>query len=314
MSIFLVLIGLALLVFGGEILIRGAVALATRLGMSKALIGVTLVGFGTSMPEFVATFGAAAKDAPDIAFGNVLGSNISNILMILGAATLIAPIATRMHGLARDAIFVGMGSLAAAYWIYVGGISQLGGAALVLGFILYMAMTIRADLKATIDDSGMEGITKPLSVPISLLLAFGGIIALMAGAESLIRGASSIARGFGVSEAIIGITIVGIGTSLPEAMASIMASIKRENDLAFANIVGSNIFNGLGILGVTALVYPLRFGAGGFSIWDGVVLCAATAAMFIFALTHRKIMRWEGALLLLAYIAYLGWLVARAVA
>ncbi len=314
MSIFLVVIGLALLVFGGDILVRGAVALATRLGMSKALIGVTLVGFGTSMPEFVATFGAAAKGAPDIAFGNVLGSNISNILMILGAATLIAPIMTRMHGLARDAIFVGLGSLAALYWIYAGGISQLGGAVLILGFILYMAMTIRADLKAAIDDTSMDEVAKPMSVPMSLLLAIGGIIMLMAGAESLIRGASSIARGFGVSEAIIGITIVGIGTSLPEAMASIMASLKRENDLAFANIVGSNIFNGLGILGVTAVIHPMTFGTGGFSIWDGVILCAATAVMFIFALTHKKIMRWEGALLLLAYIVYLGWLIARAVA
>lgn len=314
MSILLVLIGLALLVFGGEILVRGAVALATRLGMSKALIGVTLVGFGTSMPEFVATFGAAAKGAPDIAFGNVLGSNISNILMILGAATLIAPIATRMHGLARDAIFVGAGSLATAYWIYAGGISQAGGVALIAGFILYMSLTIRADLKATIDDTGMDNVAKPISVPVSLLMAIGGIVVLMMGAESLIRGASSIARGFGVSEAIIGITIVGIGTSLPEAMASIMASLKQENDLAFANIIGSNIFNGLGILGVTAVVHPLTFGAGGFSIWDGVILCAATAAMFIFAMTQKKIMRWEGALLFLAYIAYLGWLIARAVA
>lgn len=312
MSFLFIILGLALLVAGGEILVRGSVALATRLGMSKALIGVTLVGFGTSMPEFVATFGAAAKGSPDIAFGNVLGSNISNILMILGAATLISPIVTRLHGLWRDAIFVSLGSLAALYWIYTGGIPQIGAFVLITTFILYMVLTVRADIKDTIDESAMDDIKAPASLALSLLFAIGGIILLVAGAESLIRGASSIARGLGVSEAIIGITIVGIGTSLPEATASIIASLKKENALAFANIVGSNIFNGLGILGVTAAVYPLRFEVGGFSMVDGIVLCAATAVMFIMALTQKKMMRWEGVVLLLAYAAYLGWLIARA--
>lgn len=313
MSILFVLIGLSLLVFGGDILVKGSVALATRLGMSKALIGVTLIGFGTSMPEFVATFGAAAKGAPDIAFGNVVGSNISNILMILGAATLISPIIIRMRGLTRDAIFVSFGSLAAAYWIYAGGISPLGGAVLIAAFVIYMTLTIRADLKAELEVSVVDDILKPLSVPMSLLFAIGGIVLLVLGAEALIRGASNIARGFGVSEAIIGITIVGIGTSLPEATAAIISSLRGENDLAFANIVGSNVFNGLAILGVTALVHPMSFSVGGFSILDGVILCAATAAMFILALTHKELKRWEGALLVLAYVAYLVWLVLRAI-
>lgn len=265
------------------------------------------------MPEFVATFGAAAKGAPDIAFGNVLGSNISNILMILGAATLITPIATQMRGLARDALFVSAGSLAAFYWIYVGGISQIGGFALIAAFVIYMALAIKADLKITNEDTIVDVLIKPMPISKALALAIGGIVLLILGAESLIRGASEVARGYGISEAVIGITIVGIGTSLPEAMASIMASLKRENDLAFANIVGSNIFNGLGILGVTAIIHPLSFEADGFSIWDGTVLCAATAAMFILAATQKKIMRWEGALLLFAYILYLGWLITRAV-
>lgn len=313
MSILFVLIGLTLLVIGGEILVKGSVALATRLGMSKALIGVTLIGFGTSMPEFVATFGAAAKGSPDIAFGNVMGSNISNILMILGAATLISPIVTRMQGLARDALFVSFGSLAALYWIYVGGISQIAGAILIVAFALYMTLTIRADLKADPETSAVGDTLKPISVPLSLIYAIGGIVVLVLGAEALIRGASDIARGFGVSEAIIGITIVGIGTSLPEAVAAIIASLKGENELAFANIIGSNIFNGLGILGVTAAVYPMQFTVGGFTLLDGVILCAATAAMFIMASTQKKIVRWEGAVLLFAYVSYLFWLVLRAI-
>ena len=313
MSILFVLVGLTLLVIGGEILVKGSVALATRLGMSKALIGVTLVGFGTSMPEFVATFGAAAKGAPDIAFGNVLGSNISNILMILGTAALISPIVTRAHGLARDAIFVSMGSLASLYWIYTGGIPIIGGVFLVIAFTVYMTITIRGDVKDEPSDDILDDTAEPLSVPLSLFFAIGGIVVLVLGADALIRGASDIARGFGVSEAIIGITIVGIGTSLPEAVAAIIASLKGENDLAFANIVGSNIFNGLGILGITAIVHPMNFNVGGFSILDGVLLCAATAAMFIFASTQNKVKRWEGSLLLLAYVSYLVWLILRAV-
>lgn len=301
------------MVFGGDILVKGSVALATRLGMSKALIGVTLVGFGTSMPEFVATFGAAAKGSPDIAFGNVVGSNIANILLILGAATLIAPIVIRTKGLSRDAIFVSLGSLAALYWIHAGGISPLGGAALLATFALYMALTIRADLRGPPEAPVVDDVLNPISVPMSLLYAIGGIVVLVLGAEALIRGASDIARGIGVSEAIIGITIVGAGTSFPELSASIIASFKGENELAFANIVGSNIFNGLAILGITALVHPMQFSIGGFSILDGVILCAATAAMFILALTHKKLKRWEGALLVFAYAAYLVWLVLRAI-
>ncbi|WP_409433336.1 calcium/sodium antiporter [Litorimonas sp. RW-G-Af-16] len=316
MSWLLIAVGLALLVAGGEALIRGSVSIASKLGMSKALIGVTLIGFGTSMPEFVATFGAAAKGSPDIAFGNVLGSNIANILMILGVSTLIHPIATRMHGLWRDALFVSLSAAASVYWIYSGGITFWGAAWLLAAFATYMFFTIRADIAdeiATADD--ITALPKERALPLSLLFAIGGIAALVLGAEALIRGASDIALGMGVSEAMVGITIVGIGTSLPEATASIIASLKRENEIAFANIVGSNIFNGLGILGITGLFHTLTFSpasAGGFTLLDAAILCTATFFMFFFAVTHKRIMRWEGALLLLAYGGYLGWLVTRA--
>lgn len=313
MSLVLVVIGLFGLVVGGEILVRGAVAIATRLGMSKALIGVTLIGFGTSMPEFVATFGAAAQGSPSIAFGNVMGSNISNILMILGIATLISPIVTRTHGLIRDSVFVSFASLATLHWIMNGGIPVNGGILLLAAFFFYMFLTIKADSKDEIDDSHMEVTAKPFPLPRSIIYAIGGIILLIFSADALIDGASDIARGFGISEAIIGITIVGIGTSLPEGAAAIISSLKGENDLAFANIIGSNIFNGLGILGVTAIFHPLVFEVGGFSILDGGVLVAATAAMFLFALIHKKISRIEGGLFLVAYFSYLIWLVLRAI-
>lgn len=314
MNLLLVIGGLFLLVVGGDILIRGSVGLAERFGLSRALIGVVLLGFGTSMPEFIATFGAAAKGADDIAFGNVLGSNIANILMILGVSALILPIATQMRDVRRDAAFVMLSSVGCGLWIWLGGIPTLGSILLLLGFITYMALTIRADL-ALPADLPTAGAPRPAPVALNLLLAIIGIALLIAGAEGLIRGSSAIARGFGVSEALIGITIVGIGTSLPEATASILASIKGENELAFANIVGSNIFNGLAILGVTGLAFPLSFdvSSAGFSLIDGLVLLVATILMFVFAVTHRKVVRWEGAIMLAGYLAYLAWLVSRAI-
>ena len=309
LSYILVIGGLALLVGGGELLIRGSVGVAAKLGMSKALIGVTLLGFGTSMPEFVATFGAAARGADDIAFGNVVGSNIANILMILGASALILPIATRMNEIKRDSAFVLLSSVGILAWILLGGIPRMAALALVAAFALYMFLAIRADAALPADADPVEAL--PLGR--GLLLSLVGITLLVAGAEGLIRGASDIARGLGVSEALIGITIVGIGTSLPEATASILASFKGENDLAFANIVGSNVFNGLAILGVTGAAFPLAFdvGAVGFTVGDGLVLVVATLLMFYFAVTHLRVARWEGAVMLLGYAAYLAWLVVR---
>jgi len=188
----------------------------------------------------------------------------------------------------------------------------LGAAALVFAFAVYLILSIRADIALPADPVSATRISRPL--PIDVMFVFAGVTLLVIGAESLIRGASDIARGYGISEALIGITVVGIGTSLPEATASILASLKKENELAFANIVGSNIFNGLAILGVTGLAYPLTFdtSAAGFSLIDGVVLLAATVLMFIFAATHRKVMRWEGAVMLVGYLVYLGWLISRA--
>lgn len=293
-------------------LIRGSVGIAERFGLSRALIGVLLLGFGTSMPEFVATFGAAAKGANDIAFGNVLGSNIANILMILGVSALILPIATQMTELRRDFVFVMASSIGCMAWIIFGGIPILGAAALVLIFVVYLFLSIRADIRLPAEPVNPMKIHKPF--PIDMMFVFAGVTLLVIGAEGLIRGASSIARGYGISEAIIGITIVGIGTSLPEATASILASLKRENQLAFANIVGSNIFNGLAILGITGIFFPLSFdiSAAGFSWIDGAVLIIATVMMFVFAATQRKVMRWEGAVMLTAYLGYLIWLISRA--
>ena len=300
MDAFLVAAGLALLVAGGEGLVRGGVALATRLGLSKAFIGTVLLGFGTSMPEFVATFLGAARGADGIAFGNVLGSNVANILMILGVSALIFPIALPRDGLRRDAVFVGLSTLGIMAWIALDGLPRWGGLALVAAFAAYMWLAVRGSGG---EDAGAAPGGSPL---LSIAIALGGIAALVAGAEFLIRGGSGLARGWGVSEAVIGILIVGVGTSLPEAVTSVIASLRRENALAFANIVGSNVFNGLAILGGTALVFPLDL-AGAFTPADGAVLLAATVAMFALALSRGRVSRVEGALFLLGYAAYVVW-------
>ena len=305
MSYILVIAGLALLVVGGEGIVRGSVGVAQRLGLSRAFIGTVLMGFGTSLPEFVASFGAAARGADGIAFGNVVGSNIANAMMILGAAALVYPLALPRTGVRRDALFVGLSTLGICLWVALDGLPRWGGAGLLAVFAVYMWLAWQG--------SGEDGdiVGEAPALARSLVFAAVGIALLVVGAELMIRGASALARGWGVSEALIGITIVGVGTSLPEAVASLVASVRRENALAFANIIGSNIFNGLAILGGTALAFPLSFG-GDFSAVDAGVLVLATGLMFGLAATKNRLSRLEGALILGGYVVYLVWLVGSA--
>jgi cation:H+ antiporter len=309
LSFVFVFIGLLLLMGGGDILVRGSVALANKFGLSKALIGATFVAFGTSMPEFVASFGAAARGEDAIAFGNVIGSDTVNLLLILGLCTLIHPIPVPRDRLWFDFFFVMLASLICLFIIVAGGLPLWLASALIAIFILYMAQLFRSDPGGLAADVEIQSFSSPLALALSLI----GIVLLIIGAELLIKGATGIATVFGVPEAIIGITIVGVGTSAPELFASVMASFKKENAIAFGNIIGSNIFNVFAVLGITGLVFPLD-NVTGFSIWDGYVLVVATLAMFFFALTRKRISRIEGTLLTGSYIAYLAWLVLRAIA
>ena len=308
LSIVFVLIGLGLLMGGGEFLVRGSVAIADRMGLSKALIGATFVGFGTSMPEFVASFGAAAIGEDDIALGNVIGSDTVNLLLILGVCSLIYPMAAPRGRLGLDFFFVMLASLICLLIVYIGGLPVWMAGILLVIFIVYMVQLFRSD------KGGFESEVTVVahSIPVALILSAFGIGLLIAGAELLIKGASGIAVFYNVPEAIIGITIVGVGTSAPELFASIVASFKKENAIAFGNIIGSNIFNVFAVLGITGLFFPLT-DLGGFSIWDGVVLVAATIAMFAFAATRQRISRVEGGLMVAAYLVYLVWLVIRAI-
>ena len=308
MSLIFILAGLALLIAGGEGLVRGGVALATRLGLGKAFIGTVLLGFGTSMPEFLASFGAAARGADGLAFGNVLGSNVANILMILGLSSLIFPILLPADkaGLRRDLLFVGVSTLGILLWTALDGLPRWGGLALVVAFTWYMVGAFRSA------SEGGEEVATGTSTALGLLLAVGGVALMAGGAELLIRGATELALGFGVSPAVIGITIVGVGTSLPEAVASVIASLRRENALALGNIIGSNLFNGLAVLGITSVAFPLEL-AGGIAWSDAGTLLLATLALAAVAFTRPRISRPVGALFLLAYVIYLATLVASSV-
>lgn len=301
-----ILLGFLLLVGGGELIVRGSVAIANKMGLSKALIGATFVGFGTSLPEFVASFGAAAKGEDAIALGNVVGSDIANLLLILGVSAFIFPLVVPRNRLGLDFFFVMLASVTCFFIIYFGVLPIWLGLVLFAVFIVYMTQLF------TSDKNELEGdvVIQNLAMPTALFLSLIGIALLVFGADFLIKGSTAIASDFGVSEAIIGITIVGVGTSAPELFASIMASFKKENAIAFGNIIGSNIFNVFAVLGITGIVYPLK-DLGGFTLWDGAILIAATLFMFLFAFTRKRISRLEGFVLICAYIGYLAYLILR---
>lgn len=302
--------GLALLFGGGEALVKGAVGLAARLGVSPLLIGLTFVGFGTSTPELVASVEAALIGAPGIAVGNIVGSNIANILLILGISAMVLPMATTKAAFRRDgAVLVGASLLLLA--VVLGGtLSRAAGAVFVLllaAFVVFTYLTERRrhDASAVMHESEAADAASPgMGVPLALVLAVGGIAAVIVGADLLVGAAIEIAAAFGLSEAVIGLTLVAVGTSLPELATSVMAALRRHGDVAFGNLVGSNIFNILGIGGAAALVSPLAIPPEviRLDIW---VMLAAAALLVAFAVTGWRVNRVEGAILLAAYAAYL---------
>lgn len=305
--------GLVVLVLGAEFLVRSSVALARRLGVSPLLIGLTLVGFGTSSPELVASLTAALKGSSGIAVGNVVGSNICNVFLILGASALIAPLAITRAAFLRDGpVLVGVSLLLLGVCL-LGEVARWVGATLVALLGIYVVWCYRAErqdpeaAKAHEGEANAASAAPSASVALSIAGAGGGLVLLVVGAWLLVGGAMTLARTFGVSETIIGLTIVAVGTSLPELATSVIAAARGQADVAFGNIIGSNIYNILGILGAVAVVQPLAIPPEivAFDIW---VMLASSALLVIFALTGWRIVRWEGAALLAAYGLYIAWL------
>ncbi len=309
------LLGFAMLVAGGDGFVRGSVALARRLGVSPMLIGLTLVGFGTSAPELVTSVQAALKGSPGIAVGNVVGSNIANVLLILGTAALLHPIATRPAGFRRDGSVVVAAALACAGVVVLGEAGRFAGGALVLALVAYLVLTYRHETRAP-DAAGDVYTEEAEAVPalagrpwLAGLVTLAGLALVLGGAHVLVDAASDLARLAGVSEAVVGVSVVAIGTSLPELVTAVTAALRGHPDVAFGNVVGSNIVNVLGILGATALVQPLAVPPeiARVDIW---VMLAATALLVAVTVTGARITRPEGAGLLVLYAGYMGWLAA----
>jgi cation:H+ antiporter len=298
--------GLALLYGGGESLVRGAVALATRAGISRLAIGLTVVAFGTSAPELAVSVDAALADADDVALGNVIGSNICNVALILGLAALVRPAKVRSKVVRLDAPLVVAASLVLAAMLASGGLGRVEGVGLLAALAAYVALTLRqarGESKEMGEEfSGSLRRTRP-GLAAGVLLVGGGMVAIVGGGHLLVGGAVQIARSAGVSEAVIGLSMVAVGTSLPELATSVVAAARGESDIAVGNVLGSNLFNILGILGVTATIEPLaRGGVGWIDIGAMIGLSLLILPMLF---TRSRLGRAEGTVLLIAYAAYL---------
>ncbi|MBE2214655.1 MAG: calcium/sodium antiporter [Opitutaceae bacterium] len=309
----LVLAGLALLTIGGEGLVRGSSRLARRFGITPLVVGLTIVAFGTSSPELFVSVGAALSGRGDIAVGNVVGSNIGNIGCILAVCALIFPLRVSTQILRVDMPVALLAALVAAVVLSDGRLGTGEAVLLLAGLVAYTTLTVRAarrEQTLSVREEYAASVPAPAgSIGVEIAFVAGGLLALMLGARLMVDGAVAIARAAGVSDAVIGLTIVAIGTSLPEFSASLVAAFRRQPDIAVGNIVGSNIFNILGILGAAGAVEPLR--AYDLRAVDLGVMVSFTLLLLPFMKTGFRLQRWEGALLLAGYVAYIVHLVGR---
>ncbi|MGB3795112.1 MAG: calcium/sodium antiporter [Alteraurantiacibacter sp.] len=322
--------GLLLLMIGGDVMVRGAVRIAERLNLSPMLIGLVIVGLGTSSPELAASVQAALAGSPGLAIGNIVGSNIANLLLVLGAAALIAPLAVDRTSLWRDG---GVGLAAALAMIIASftlGLDRIVATVLLIGLALYIWSAYKQEKMATpgadqsarpaIDHSAAfgraaasEGFDPELSaqnnthgsLAKALLFFVVGLVLIVGGGTLLVNGAVSIASAFGVSEAVIGLTIVAFGTSAPELVTSVIAAMRGQSDIALGNVLGSNIYNMLFIGGVTGLAAPSDFPAQ-IVTFDLPLAALAAFVVMVFAYTGGRLSRREGGILLAAYVAYTG--------
>lgn len=294
--------GLLCLFLGGEALVRGSVGIAQRLSMSPLLIGLTVVGFGTSTPELLVSVNAAWRGVPDIAVGNIVGSNIANILLILGITALVWPIHVSGATLRRDTGVMMAAAIALVPIFLLQEIGRPAGALLLAGLIGYLGWAYLRPGDTPDDPPPSD---QAQSATVAILWVIAGFITLILGARFLVDGAVSIARDAGLSEAFIGLSIVAIGTSLPELATSVVAAFRRQSEIAIGNIIGSNIFNILGILGITAVIKPIPV-ADRFMSFDLPVMIAVSMLITALLLTRPVIGRGVGAVFLVGYAVYVG--------
>ncbi len=308
LSTLIFLLGLVVLVVGAELFLRGAVAGGFRLGMSPFMIGVVIVGFGTSAPELAVNVSAALRGSTDMALGNIIGSNIANVGLILGLSALIRPLSVQMRLLRIETPVMILASLFLWWLCFDGGVWRFEGMMLLGGFLL-MSVVIGRKAGDEPEEVQAELSANPAmarSLAMALMLLLVGLAALIGGAELMVRSAVDLARALGVSELLIGLTIVAVGTSLPELASSLVAAWRGYNDVVLGNIIGSNLFNILLILGATAVIRPLPAPAE--LVYQQVpVMVGFAGALWVMMARRARVSRRSGVMLLLAYGVFLAW-------
>lgn len=305
LNILFIIIGVTLVLVGADRLTEGASAIARRFGVPEIVIGLTIVACGTSMPEFFVSLMSALNGTPDMAVGNVVGSNIMNAMLIVGCAAVVAPMVISPSTVKKDIPF----SVAASALLIVLGIDtaigRWDGAVLLVGFAIFMAYTLW-QTKGTKEEQPVE--SKPQNPWLSILWIILGLAGLVFGSNLFVDSASSVAAELGVSQSVIGLTIVAGGTSLPELATSVVAARKGQSAIAIGNVIGSNVFNILLILGATAVISPLQM--EGITLLDMGVMMGSITLVWLFSFTRYTVERWEGVALIAGYGGYLGWLLS----
>ncbi len=309
----MLLAGLVLLYLGGEWLVRGASTAALRLGLSPLMVGMTVVAFATSTPELAVTLDSAFAGVDDVAVGNIVGSNIANLGLVLGLAALIKPIRVQARMIRSDMPWLLLATLFAVWCLMDGLVGRAEGLLLLAGLVLFIGQNIRnaKTERVSVQEQFTHEVKERVSSPgRTWLMIVAGVIALAAGGAAFVEAAVHIAEATGVSTAVVGLTIAAIGTSLPELATAIVASARGSSDICAGNIVGSNFFNLLCILGLTAVIVPLQ--RGDVQMGDLYVMAGLTGLVLPFMYSGFRLGRREGALLLLCYSAYLAWMASRA--
>ena len=305
LDIFLIVLGVAMVLKGADYLTEGAAAVARRMQIPEMIIGLTIVAAGTSAPELFVSFVSALKGTADMAVGNVVGSNIMNTMLIVGVAAMVAPMTISKTTVKKDIPFTVAASMLLLFLAFDQFLGHIGGFVLLAGFALFMAYSIYMASRSqepAADEQKMQ-----LSVLKSTCYVLGGLLLLIVGSNVFVDHASILALQMGISEGVVGLTVVAGGTSLPELATTVVAARKGQSALAIGNVIGSNVFNILLILGLTAAIHPLQI--EGITTIDMAVMLLSVTFVWLFAFTHFKVERWEGVVLVGGYLAYLSWLI-----
>ena len=304
MDVVLIVVGVALVLFGADRLTEGASALARRMNVPEIIIGLTIVAAGTSAPELFVSLVSALKGTPDLAVGNVVGSNTMNAMLIVGCAAMVAPMTISRSTVKKDIPFSVGASVLLILLAVDSFLGRVDGIILLLGFAAFMAYTLMQAKTGSTDEVQAE--TSPVWKNIVYLV--GGLLGLVLGSNLFVDSASSVAYALNISEGVVGLTVVAGGTSLPELATSVVAARKGQSAIAIGNVIGSNVFNILLILGLTATISPMEI--EGITTIDMAVMLISVALVWMFSFTRYTVERWEGAVLVGGYLVYLCWLIS----